>query len=261
MIERMYFKPMACRHTQAICTKNSTINRYLSSFILSSTIYFTAILTLFYFLRSESCEANSKIESTKVVKISLLDLHKESKQELHEEKPPQIPQPIQEIKKEPIAKTEPKKIVKTVPLPHAKSIEKVASKEETKQAQFSKEENSVEQTIAKTHNDENSMEKKAIEQAKLEERQMNFFVKLRELINQNKSYPSSARRRGVQGDIQVKFSVLEDGNVKNIELISGQAIFESSALEAIQKSFPIEVDKTLFTFPKEFKITIAYILN
>ncbi|MDO8454736.1 MAG: energy transducer TonB [Sulfurimonas sp.] len=231
------------------------MSRYVSSFLISSTIYAATIATLFYFLNSERCEAKSEMESTKVVKVSLLNLQQE---EPKEAKAPTTSEPKKEIKKEPIAKTEPKKIIKEIPLTHFKAT----PLEEPKQEQFAKEEK-TENTVSKTtsQNNENSIEKKEMVNEELEEKQNSFFAGLRERINKNKSYPESARRRGVQGDIEMKFCILENGNVENIELLSGKSIFEKSAIEAIEKSFPIKVDKTLFTFPKEFKITIAYILK
>ncbi|MFA6191251.1 MAG: energy transducer TonB [Sulfurimonas sp.] len=227
------------------------MSRYVSSFAISTGIYLILIATLFYFLDHESCEAKSEIESSKVVKVSLLNLHKEEFKKAEEPK-------INEIKKEPITKTVPKKTIKEIPLPHLKPT----PKEEPKQEELVKED-TIEKTVSKTtfQNNENSIEKKEIMNDEIKEKQNNFFTGLRERINKNKSYPESARRRGVQGNVEMKFCILEDGNVENIELLSGKSIFENSAIEAIQKSFPIEVDKTLFTFPKEFKITIAYILK
>ncbi|MBU1217535.1 energy transducer TonB [bacterium] len=250
------------------------MNRYLSSFALSIAIYVTLVATIFYSINSNKHEAKSKMESTKVVKISLLDLHQESqkqeeKKQVEPKKELQAPAPKQEPKKEPVAKAEPKKILKKVSPPlikDTKSIEKVAYKEETQQER-EKENLLQEETAAKqilsnaaVISQENDVREKQRIMAELQVKQESFFLKLRELINQNKFYPNSARRRGVQGNVEVKFCILENGNVENIELISGQTIFKNSVQEAIEKSFPVKVDKTLFSFPKEFKITLAYVL-
>ena len=64
-----------------------------------------------------------------------------------------------------------------------------------------------------------------------------------------------------QGDVGIIKSILEDGNVDYIKMVSGKNIFEKSATEAIENSFPIEIEKTLFDFPKKFKVKIAYILK
>ncbi|MCX6076951.1 MAG: TonB family protein [Campylobacterales bacterium] len=232
------------------------MNRYLSSFFISSSIYFTAVATLFYFINSESCKAKNEMTNQKVVKISLLDLQKEEQ--------PEVSKPKEEIRKEAITQIKSNSLTKIVPHPHAKSIQKVELKEKIKEEeQLVKKEEPTEKTTSKhaIQSSESSVENNVVAQEELEEKQKSFFLKLRELINKNKSYPESARRREIQGDIQVKFCILEDGNVNNIELLAGHSIFKNSAIEAVQKSFPVEVDKALFSFPKEFKITIAYILK
>lgn len=244
------------------------MNRYLSSFVLSFAIYVSVVTTIFYFISNNNCEANSKIEVQKIVKISLLNLQKEGEKQAEPKKELEISKPKQEVKKESkkveLTKVEPKKIVNKVSLPlmeHTKNVEnveKVASKEET----FTQEAKVTEKVVSNTAlaNQEKSIRETQKTLVELQERQKSFFLELRALINQNKSYPNSARRRGIQGDVQVRFDILENGNVDNIELISGQSIFKNSVQEAIEKSFPIQVDKTLFSFPKEFKITLAYVL-
>ena len=44
-------------------------------------------------------------------------------------------------------------------------------------------------------------------------------------------------------------------------MISGKNVFKKSAIQAINKSFPIDVEESLFDFPKQFKIKIAYVLK
>ena len=88
-----------------------------------------------------------------------------------------------------------------------------------------------------------------------------LFTKIRNRINQNKSYPRSARRRGIEGEVKVRFTLCSNGSVKNIEFLSGKNVFKQSIIKAIEKSFPMEIDSSLFTFPKQFKISVRYILS
>ena len=102
---------------------------------------------------------------------------------------------------------------------------------------------------------------KTVDKELLQARQDTFLAHLVERINRNKSYPKRARRRGIEGSVKVGFQIFSDGSVDNITLISGRKVFRKSAFEAIAKSFPIEVDTALFDFPKEFKVTLAYVLK
>jgi protein TonB len=95
----------------------------------------------------------------------------------------------------------------------------------------------------------------------LHARQEMFLATLTKKINSNKYYPKSARRRGIEGEVEVAFQVCSNGNVDNITVISGHKAFKRSAIEAILKSFPIEVENSLFDFPCHFNVTLAYTLK
>ncbi|MDY0117689.1 MAG: TonB family protein, partial [Sulfurimonadaceae bacterium] len=88
-----------------------------------------------------------------------------------------------------------------------------------------------------------------------------FLEHMRNAIDKNKVYPNSARRRAIEGEVQISFFLQADGDVKDIELVFGKSIFKGSAIEAITKSFPLKVEKELFSFPKKFYITLAYSLK
>ena len=108
---------------------------------------------------------------------------------------------------------------------------------------------------------EKSKPNRDIEDENKKMKQNLFLSQLRSQINANKTYPNSARRRGIQGEVEMRFFVTKDGDVQNIEKLSGRSIFEKSAIAAIKRSFPMKIDEALFSFPKEFRIKIAYILK
>ncbi|MBU1658861.1 TonB family protein [bacterium] len=241
------------------------MNRYLSSFIISASIYFAVMATLFYFITNNSCSADSKMEDTKIMKISLLNLEKRMIAPVQKPEVKHSLKPKAKI----IQKIKPKPLVKNIPLVGPKSIPLVhpvpkETKEEVKQEPILEQavfEDSAVYISQPNKQNTSNMQNNKLAAKELENKQIEFFTKLKELINKNKSYPNSARRRAIQGDVEVRFYLLEDGNVKNIELLSGKSIFEKSVQQAIEKSFPVKIDKELFNFPKEFKITIAYILK
>jgi protein TonB len=147
-----------------------------------------------------------------------------------EPKPEPEPEPIEELVKE-----EPKETIEEEILQQATNTEVQQEVVTTKESRISEDEIKAKQNI--------------------------FFTKLRNKINENKSYPRSARRRGIEGDVEVRFELLRDGSVDNIEFVSGKKVFKKSIIQAIEESFPVEVDESLFSFPKEFKITVRYILS
>ena len=68
-----------------------------------------------------------------------------------------------------------------------------------------------------------------------------FFSELKQKINSNKFYPQNAKRRGIEGIVEVKFEILSSGQIGTINIISGNQIFFQSTKEAIESSFPMAI--------------------
>jgi protein TonB len=84
-----------------------------------------------------------------------------------------------------------------------------------------------------------------------------FANRLRGRINSHKKYPRIAQRRGMQGSVKVKFTILLNGNVSNIR-VTGKKVFHKSARKAVEKSFPMNVKNAPFSFPYTFNLTLRY---
>ncbi|VAY88080.1 hypothetical protein MNB_ARC-1_1124 [hydrothermal vent metagenome] len=52
-----------------------------------------------------------------------------------------------------------------------------------------------------------------------------------------------------------------NGSVTDIKTISGRKVLRKSVVRAIKSSFPMEADKTLFSFPKKFTIKLSFSLT
>lgn len=240
------------------------MSRYLNSFFISLVLYVSIFSFLIYQAKDDNfCDKKNKdvtrvsisvINNQPIVKKDELKPEKKVEKKIHKKETKKV---RKVVKKEllPIQKKiqdKPKEIVK-------KEIKKEV-KEETKKEEIAK----VEEKQVKKQEAQKAINTKITKTKNndvLKAKQDMFLANLVKRINSNKSYPNSARRRGIQGNIEMRFFVLKSGHVKDINLISGRHIFKRSAIEAIEKSFPINVDETLFNFPKEFKITIAYILK
>jgi protein TonB len=226
------------------------MHRYLSSSIIS-IFFYLFIGSLFFYLFSVNKYNTQDIKIVKIERVCLSTITQKS-EPIHEEEKinEPAPKPIKErpkpIKKETIAKStsnlEPSTQAVAEPIQES-------TKHETKEAVAAEK-----STVSSTTNNVPSID---ISEAKRDL----FIADLIQRINNNKSYPNSARRRSIEGKVEVEFTVLADGGVENIDIISGQSIFAESTKEAIKNSFPVKIDKGLFTFPKKFKIDIMYILK
>lgn len=87
-----------------------------------------------------------------------------------------------------------------------------------------------------------------------------FLGQLRAKIMANKIYPRMAQRRGMQGTVSVKFTILANGHVSNIRL-SGPKVFYKSVRNAIKKAFPISTANKSFTLPLTLNVDLHYRLR
>ena len=262
------------------------MNRYLSSFIIAFILYTSALVAVFYFInKNQSCHARCGCETMHKINIAMISPLQTSvtqpKQEKKvEPKPKPKPKPIEKPKPKQVQKPQPilkplekpktvvqQEVVKTIPLKKEQTEavlqEKVQEKlQKEVPEEFSEVEKESEDIQDQTHEiTQESSTANAQQEQILQAKKNLFLTNLIQRINDNKSYPNMARRRCMEGDVEVKFIVMSDGTVEDIEIISGKRIFKKSTIQAISRSFPMKVDTTLFNFPKEFKIKISYILR
>ena len=240
------------------------MHRYLSSFIISAIAYIAILATMFYlFSKNDYTIKRVQKENPKSVQFSIIAPPKVKEiKPIKEKKPKPKPKPKPKKKKKKKPPPKPKPIVKPEPIiqepvvepePVIKEpiIEEVLEDEIVEEIQ--------EQEVVQTENISNIQQQ--INQNLREAKQREFIEHLIKRINSNKSYPKMARRRGIEGVVDVKFTISIDGNVQNIQIVEGRSIFKKATFQAIERSFPIEVDSSLFDFPEEFRVKIAYILK
>ncbi len=89
-----------------------------------------------------------------------------------------------------------------------------------------------------------------------------FFTSLRTTIQNHLRYPTAARRRGMEGDIAVRFSLANDGTIHSISVQHGEAIFHNAAKTAVAAASGIAVPTNLAdSLPMEIELTLEFKLN
>ena len=249
-------------------------HRYTSSFMLSSLIYLLLIWTLVYFGMPNKERFKTQTKESARISVSLVALHapKPLPQNI------QKPKVTQKIEPEPIQKPIPKKaIIQKQIIPKEIVEEKVVKQpivaeqipeEKTTQESLehqeivSQEPHAIEaSTPLQTAQAIQKSEPLLVDTKALEAKRNLFIEQMRQAIDKNKIYPNSARRRAIEGEVKMSFTLQADGSVRDVQMLLGKSIFEDSAKEAIAKSFPLHVEKELFSFPKEFQITLVYTLK
>jgi len=85
-----------------------------------------------------------------------------------------------------------------------------------------------------------------------------FIARLKAKINAHKSYPRIAQKRGMQGNVNVRFRITSSGKLTNLTA-SGPKIFIRSAKQAVKSAFPLSTRGT--SLPLNVTLTLSYRLK
>ncbi|MFH0710741.1 MAG: TonB family protein [Pseudomonadota bacterium] len=89
-----------------------------------------------------------------------------------------------------------------------------------------------------------------------------FYASLRTKIQQNLRYPFAARRVGKEGEVGVRFTLSDDGSIRNISVQRGEEIFHNAAKAAVASTAGIDIPKNLIdSLPVEMDLTLEFKLN
>ena len=151
---------------------------------------------------------------------------------------------VEEVVPEPIVRKVIKKVVKKKPIIKKKKVVKKKVKKKIKKRV---------KKVSKQKKRKKAQAKKRASPAQ----KNRFLNQLRAKINRNKAYPRIAQRRGMQGSVKVRFTILRNGQVGNIS-VNGPKVFHTSAKSAVKKAFPINVKNTPISLPKTVNVTLRY---
>lgn len=89
-----------------------------------------------------------------------------------------------------------------------------------------------------------------------EEKGGSILGTIRARIERAKRYPPLAKARQLEGVVQVRFSIGEDGQVQNLKIVSssGFSILDEEALAAVKRGAPFPSYPHPIQFPLRFKL-------
>lgn len=89
-----------------------------------------------------------------------------------------------------------------------------------------------------------------------------FLSALRSSIQRNLRYPPVARRRGMEGEVDVRFVLYSDGKIDHISIAKGESIFHNAAQAAVASTQGVAIPKSLgSSFPMDLELTLEFNLN
>ena len=220
-------------------------NRLFISYVIT-TIFYLALVGIIVYI-PEATKIATETSQEKVIQMSVTDFM-----------PEVLPvEEVEEKVEEP--KEEEKKVEEVVLLPvvETKVVEKPKPKKKTQKKKTVKKKIAKKKVVKK---------KKSARKASAQKRKVNpakvnrFYREIRMKINKYKSYPKIAKRRRMQGTVNVKFTILASGRVSNIS-ISGPKVFHKSARKAVQRVFPVNVKNIPVSLPTTVNVTLHYTIR
>jgi len=166
-------------------------------------------------------------------------------EEIIEPEPEPEPE-IEEPEPEPVVIEKP--VVK--PIPELKPVIKKVKKKKTKKVVKKKKQRKVKKRSSRRATSSRVNPKKKSQ----------FLARIRAKINRAKSYPRIAQKRGMQGTVKVRFTILKNGRVGNISA-SGPKVFHNSAKRAVKKAFPINTKNAPLSLPTSVNLSLRYQLR
>jgi len=243
--------------------------RHFTAYTITAVAYLLVIGFIYYTQSHHFVSSETPKES--VIKMSLSQFVPEVVTP-PEPKVEKVVEPI--VEPEPVVEKEPEVIKEIIPEPVVKKItpkvvQKVEKKKPVKKEKKKKKKATHKKSIHKK-SIKKKVSKKKTSQKKTSKRQAStqqnhsskaeknkFWNALRRKIDSHKFYPRIAKKRGMEGIVKVKFTILANGNVGHIT-VKGPKVFHNSAKNAVKSTFPISVKKAPITFPTSINITLRY---
>jgi len=234
--------------------------RHFTAYTITAVAYLLVIAFIYYTQSHHFVSSQKPKES--VIKMSLSQFVPEVVTP-PEPKVEKVLEPI--VEPEPVVEKEPEVKKEVIPEPVVekitpKTVQKVEKKKPVKKEKKKTRKKPIKKKVSKkkTSQKKTSQRQASKQQNHSSKAERNkFWNALRRKIDSHKFYPRIAKKRGMEGIVKVKFTILANGNVGHIT-VQGPKIFHNSAKNAVKSTFPISVKKAPIALPASINITLRY---
>ncbi|MCW8826143.1 MAG: TonB family protein [Gammaproteobacteria bacterium] len=183
--------------------------------------------------------------------------------------PVAMPEKPVEVKPEP-PKPEPvKEIPKPKPMPKPKPKPKpVIKKPAPKEIKEKVEPKKIEQAPVQTKPPVEEKVEKTLQISQTEfaphivmQAKQSYLAKLQAHIESHKHYPKAARRRGIVGEVQVAFTLLENGEIDDLEVVGRKKVLQQATRSAVLAALPMPASPKEMKLPLPISFTMAFVLK
>ena len=268
------------------------MSRYFKSFVAASSVY-AALAFVFFASTNTQLKATSSPSVQKIELIQRSIPQPQTKQEkpIQQTKPqamqppepkpqkqtvqkPQLPTPSSApkltapsaVEVDPVTAPEPKpqpKVLKPQETKNPKPVNDPTSSFTDKKKQHDKFDSNFLPMLQNSINRKRDIDAKIAyeNEQRTQQKKEAFFKHIRNKIEENKHYPRVAKRRGLQGSVEVVFTIAADGTLDSVVANSGNNAFNSATKDAVYKTFPLEYDVNGLELPMQISFTVDYRLR
>lgn len=167
-----------------------------------------------------------------------------------EKEPEPEPEPEPIIKPVPVAKPQPKTPDK--PKPEKKAVSNTRPKQTNESVQRQKK---IASSPVK------AIEKTVALAPVADAHRIDYFSQLQAYIESRKYYPRTARKQGIEGRVEVSFTLMKNGEASDIHCSGAHRLLNHAASRAIKKSLPFPVPPDDIVLPKKIHFSMHYDLS
>ncbi len=171
------------------------------------------------------------------------------------------PEPKPKPKKKPEKKKKPKKKVKKPEKPRQKKPPFKRKPPREKQKPVAQPTNSQNTKPVKTQTVSASPVIAKADPRLIQQTRTSYLSLLMRRIEDYKHYPRVARKRKIEGNILVSFTLLPGGKIKNLQVIGKRSILKKASKDAVNYALPLPLPPKELSLPMEIKFKMNYFLR
>ena len=219
-------------------------NSFIVAAVISLTVHATAVVYLGHY---DSPSADQPQSTVSLMRVSLAPARPAAPEPEPETRP--VPKPP------PPPPPAPKPEVRNKPLPEP-AIEPPPTRPEVAETT-----ELIEEQIATSDSVQAPVDKPARAQVALQDERESYLLRLLAHIDNHKFYPRIARRRGVEGEIQVAFYLRKDGSISNLQVTGGSKVLRKAAKQAVQQSLSLPPPPNSIPLQEQIRFSMIYRLD
>ncbi|OIO72181.1 MAG: hypothetical protein AUJ56_02035 [Zetaproteobacteria bacterium CG1_02_49_23] len=100
-----------------------------------------------------------------------------------------------------------------------------------------------------------------LDEGRIERETERYLAEVMAHIEQHKWYPKAARRRGIEGEVHVRFTLHPDGTARQLIVENGPDLLLAAAREAVEKAMPMPAPPAIIHCPLECEFRMQFNLN